>query len=77
MNHHYDTIVVGGGIVGASAAYYLAKTGQKVVLLDKGRVPGEQSSRNWGEYRKHKAYVSGKYRRRKSFLRLKKFMKSL
>jgi glycine/D-amino acid oxidase-like deaminating enzyme len=51
MKSHYDTIVVGGGIVGASAAYYLAKTGQRVALLDKGRVAGEQSSRNWGAVR--------------------------
>ncbi|SFD55468.1 NAD(P)/FAD-dependent oxidoreductase [Roseivivax sediminis] len=43
-----DCVVIGGGIVGVSAAYWLARSGQKVVLLEKGRVGAEQSSRNWG-----------------------------
>lgn len=43
-----DCVVIGGGIVGVCAAYWLARAGQKVVLLEKGRVGGEQSSRNWG-----------------------------
>ncbi len=41
-------MVIGGGIVGVSAAYYLAKRGLSVALLEKGYVGGEQSSRNWG-----------------------------
>jgi glycine/D-amino acid oxidase-like deaminating enzyme len=40
--------VIGGGIVGVSAAYYLARRGVPVVLAEKGRVGAEQSSRNWG-----------------------------
>ncbi len=43
-----DTIVIGGGVIGVMTAWYLAKAGQKVVLCEKGRVAGEQSSRNWG-----------------------------
>jgi glycine/D-amino acid oxidase-like deaminating enzyme len=43
-----DTVVIGAGIVGVSAAYWLARAGQRVVLLEKGRVGAEQSSRNWG-----------------------------
>lgn len=43
-----DVIVIGGGIVGLSTAYYLAKRGKHVVLLEKGRLAWEQSSRNWG-----------------------------
>ncbi|UOA29456.1 4-methylaminobutanoate oxidase (formaldehyde-forming) (plasmid) [Pseudosulfitobacter sp. DSM 107133] len=43
-----DCVVIGAGIVGVSAAYWLARSGLKVVLLEKGRVGGEQSSRNWG-----------------------------
>jgi glycine/D-amino acid oxidase-like deaminating enzyme len=43
-----DVIVIGGGIVGLSTAYYLARRGMRVILLEKGRFGGEQSSRNWG-----------------------------
>lgn len=43
-----DCVVIGGGIVGVSAAYWLAQAGQTVVLLEKGRIGAEQSSRNWG-----------------------------
>jgi glycine/D-amino acid oxidase-like deaminating enzyme len=43
-----DVVVIGGGIVGASTAYYLARRGVKVALLEKGRIGAEQSSRNWG-----------------------------
>ncbi len=43
-----DVVVIGGGIVGASSALYLAERGFAVVLLEKGRIGGEQSSRNWG-----------------------------
>ena len=43
-----DVVVIGAGIVGVSAAYWLARGGMKVVLLEKGRIGAEQSSRNWG-----------------------------
>ncbi|TPI11563.1 FAD-binding oxidoreductase [Mesorhizobium sp. B4-1-3] len=43
-----DAVVIGGGIVGVFAAYYLARRGMKVVLVEKGRIGAEQSSRNWG-----------------------------
>lgn len=43
-----DTVVIGGGIIGASTALELAEKGQKVALCEKGGIGQEQSSRNWG-----------------------------
>jgi glycine/D-amino acid oxidase-like deaminating enzyme len=45
-------VVVGGGIIGASTAFFLARKGVPVVLCEKGHIAGEQSSRNWGWCRK-------------------------
>ena len=36
----YDTIVVGGGIAGLTAAIYLSRSGQKVLLIEKNRELG-------------------------------------
>ncbi|MGB5835642.1 MAG: FAD-binding oxidoreductase [Albidovulum sp.] len=47
-----DVVIIGGGIVGVMTAWYLAKAGQKVVICEKGRIAGEESSRNWGWVRK-------------------------
>ena len=38
MNHSRDAVVVGGGVIGSSIAYYLSKKGVKVTLLERGRV---------------------------------------
>src|SRR5437762_8028723 len=43
-----DVVIIGGGIIGTFAAYYLARRGLEVALVEKGRVGAEQSSRNWG-----------------------------
>ena len=41
-------VIIGGGIVGVTTALFLAEKGHAVVLCEKGRIGGEQSSRNWG-----------------------------
>src|SRR5580658_977808 len=40
--------IVGGGIIGTSAAFTLASRGVPVALFEKGYIACEQSSRNWG-----------------------------
>ena len=47
-----SVVVVGGGIIGTSTAFFLARKGIPVVLCEKGHIAGEQSSRNWGWARK-------------------------
>ncbi len=47
-----DVVVIGGGIIGVSTAFFLAQRGVSVVLCEKGTIAGEQSSRNWGWVRK-------------------------
>ncbi|UWP87980.1 NAD(P)/FAD-dependent oxidoreductase [Aliiroseovarius crassostreae] len=43
-----DLVVIGGGVIGITTALFAARDGLKVVVLEKGRVAGEQSGRNWG-----------------------------
>ncbi|MFP3542402.1 FAD-binding oxidoreductase [Rhizobium sp. SIMBA_035] len=47
-----EVVIVGGGVIGVSTALFLAARNIQVTLLEKGRVAGEQSSRNWGWIRK-------------------------
>lgn len=41
-------MIIGGGIVGVSTAWFLAQQGISVALCEKGHIAGEQSGRNWG-----------------------------
>ena len=43
-----DVVIIGGGIVGVSTAWFLSRQGVNVVLCEKGHIAGEQSGRNWG-----------------------------
>jgi len=47
-----NVVIIGGGIVGVTAALALAERNIPVVLLEKGHIAGEQSSRNLGWIRK-------------------------
>lgn len=47
----YDVIIIGGGIMGLSTGYRLAREGQEVLLLEKSTVGFEASSRNAGGVR--------------------------
>ncbi|SLJ87918.1 Glycine/D-amino acid oxidase [Novosphingobium mathurense] len=47
-----DVVIIGGGIVGVTTAYFLAKRGVSVAVCEKGEIGAEQSSRNWGWVRK-------------------------
>ena len=43
-----DVVIIGGGIAGVSTLLALTDQGVSAVLVEKGRLAGEQSSRNWG-----------------------------
>jgi glycine/D-amino acid oxidase-like deaminating enzyme len=43
-----DVAIIGGGVIGVMAAFFLRRKGLSVLVLEKGRIAGEQSSRNWG-----------------------------
>lgn len=47
-----DVVVIGGGVIGVATALYLRERNLSVVLVEKGRIAAEQSSRNWGWIRK-------------------------
>ncbi|SFX03563.1 sarcosine oxidase subunit beta [Thermoactinomyces sp. DSM 45891] len=40
-----DVVIIGGGIIGMATAYYLAKLGSDVVVLEKGEIAGGTSSK--------------------------------
>jgi len=48
IEQNTEVVIIGGGIVGCTAAYFLTKNNVPVVLCEKGVIAGEQSSRNWG-----------------------------
>jgi glycine/D-amino acid oxidase-like deaminating enzyme len=43
-----DIAIIGGGVIGISTAYSLARAGVRVAVFEKGTLACEQSSRNWG-----------------------------
>ena len=47
-----DVVSIGAGVAGIMTAWQLARKGVSVIVCEKGRVAGEQSSRNRGDIRK-------------------------
>lgn len=48
MKTHTETLVVGGGLVGAAAVYYLSKKGRGVTLVERGQLNRQSSGQNAG-----------------------------
>ncbi|WP_139776668.1 FAD-dependent oxidoreductase, partial [Oceanospirillum multiglobuliferum] len=40
----YDSIVLGAGVIGVNTAYWLAKAGQKVLVVDRQAATGNEAS---------------------------------
>ena len=45
-----DVLIIGGGLLGTSLAYYLAKTGTEVVLIERDEINREASGTNAGSF---------------------------
>lgn len=52
-----DVIIVGGGIMGASAALFLRQRGKSVVLLERGLIGQQASGVNFGNVRRQGRYL--------------------
>jgi glycine/D-amino acid oxidase-like deaminating enzyme len=48
MPERVDVAIIGGGIIGAATALFLAERGISVAVCEKGEMGHEQSGRNWG-----------------------------
>lgn len=51
MTSHADVVIIGGGLMGTSAAYFLRQRGRSVIVLEKGRVGAQASGVNFGNAR--------------------------
>lgn len=54
MAKRADVVIIGGGIIGCTTAYYLAKRGASVTLFEKDDIAFQQSSRAWGFVRQQR-----------------------
>jgi glycine oxidase len=43
MSQHPDVLIIGGGVIGLTTAYFLAKEGMRVQVIDKGELGAEAS----------------------------------
>ncbi|WP_295805703.1 FAD-binding oxidoreductase [uncultured Nitratireductor sp.] len=51
MTQETETIIIGGGLIGAFTAYFLAREGHPVTVLEKGFVGAQSSGANFGNLR--------------------------
>ncbi|WP_028206459.1 NAD(P)/FAD-dependent oxidoreductase [Paraburkholderia nodosa] len=52
MNRHADVIVIGGGIMGTSTAFFLRRRMRSVILIERGLVGQQASGTNFGGVRR-------------------------
>jgi sarcosine oxidase, subunit beta len=52
-----DVIIVGGGIMGASAAFFLRRRGRSVILLERGLIGQQASGTNFGNVRRQGRFL--------------------
>ncbi|AYN96782.1 FAD-binding oxidoreductase [Pseudomonas sp. LTJR-52] len=57
MNSQADIIIVGGGIMGCSSAFFLRRRGHSVVLLERGIVGQHASGTNFGNVRRQGRFL--------------------
>jgi len=57
----YDVAVVGGGVIGVTAAYYLAKRGKKVVLLEQSQLAQGTTGNSFAWINASSKAAEGKY----------------
>jgi FAD dependent oxidoreductase TIGR03364 len=62
MAQTWDLIVIGAGVLGTFHAYFAARRGWRVLLLERGDLPGEASVRNFGTLMA--GSLTGEWRRR-------------
>jgi D-amino-acid dehydrogenase len=48
MNSQHDVVIIGGGVIGVCSAYYLARKGVQVLLVEKGEIASGCSYGNGG-----------------------------
>jgi sarcosine oxidase subunit beta len=57
MNTQADVIIVGGGFMGAAAAFFLRQRGRSVILLERGLVGQQASGTNFGNVRRQGRFL--------------------
>jgi len=57
MSGHADVIVVGGGIMGSAATFFLRRRGRSVILLERGLVGQQASGTNFGNVRRQGRFL--------------------